>query len=87
MTECGALIGHQRGKETNACLLLSTQIKYFFFSDYTNYGKIFREVLPPSAPSPAHLSGQLVFYLGVLPKPGNFTTFLLAGPLKNKITY
>lgn len=66
---------------------LARRLNIYFFSDYPNYGKIFRKVLPRSTPSPAHLSGQLVFYLGVLPKPGNFTTFLLAGLLKNKITY
>lgn len=57
MTECEALIRRQKGKETNACLLLSSQIKYiFFFLTTPTMGKYFAKCsLPPPAPQLTYL--------------------------------
>lgn len=55
MTECGVLIRHQRGKETNACLLLSMQIIFFFLTTPT-MGKYFAKCsLPPPPPQLTYL--------------------------------
>lgn len=70
---------YKGGKVANTHLLLNTEI---FFSWLLQLWENISRSASPS-PSAARLSRQLVFYLGVLSKPGNFTTFLLAVSFKN----